>query len=80
MNELMLLSVRNVMKLILFGFSLCLLSSCATDSPDLDGDGRNRVGHGNADLQGPSADSVIRRSTHQWHADRYYDESRRSRR
>jgi hypothetical protein len=64
--------------------ALCLLAamlaSCAADSPRLNGDGRNRSGSGNADLRGPSADSVIDRATYQWHADRYYDDPRRPRR
>jgi len=36
-----------------------------------------RSGSGNADLEGPSADDVIRRSTHQWHADRWHERRRR---
>jgi hypothetical protein len=35
-----------------------------------------RVGHGNAELRGDTADDVIRRSTAQWHADRWHDNRR----
>jgi len=51
-----------------------LCASCAqTSGPPFATASSLRTGTGNAELQGPSADEVIRQSTHQWHSNRHYD-------
>ena len=64
-----------------FGLAM-VLSACGVPPQAPQGYGAGtpqRVGHGNAELRGDTADDVIRRSTAHGHADRWHDNRRRRR-